>query len=182
MITVDGQDGASSDGGSLKLLKPCITQCISSPARRRSIMTTEISDHNASSSMDHTCIRWSGINGKTPDSACSSDNNAPKRRIIDRKPHSGSGGSTRSDRRLQTDKRRYRLPKSYSGRIFQYDSRIVVQPVEIRLHTRNWNNVPRNQRHTRNYHLRFLNSGVRGSDVFSHDKLEYYLKDKKEIL
>lgn len=145
-------------------------------------MTTKIADHNASSSMDYTCIRWSGINGKSQDSASLSHNAEHNRRIIDSKSCFGRGGSTRSDRRLQADKRRHRLPKSYSGRVFQYDSQIVVQPVEINLHTRNWNNVPRNQRHTRNYYLRFLNCGVRGSDVFSHDKLEHYLKDKKEIL
>lgn len=145
-------------------------------------MTTKIADHNTSSSMDRTCIRWSDINGKSPNSARQSHNTSPKRRNIDRKPYSGRDGSTRGDRRLQADKRRHRLPKSYSGRIFQYDSQIVVQPVEINLHTRNWNNVPQNQRHTRNYYLRFLNCGVRGSDVFSHDKLEHYLKDKKEIL
>lgn len=145
-------------------------------------MTTIIADLNASSSMDQTCIRWSDINGKSPDSASPSPNTAPKRRNIGRNPYSGRGGSARIDRRLQPDKRRHRLPKSYSGRVFQYDSQMVVQPVEINLHTRNWNNVPRNQRHTRNYYLRFLNTGVRGSDVFSHDKLEHYLKDKKEIL
>ena len=145
-------------------------------------MTTKIADHNASSSMDHTCIRWSDINGIFPDSASQSHNTAPKRRYIDKKAYSGRDGSARSDRRLQPEKRRHRLPISYSGRVFQYDSQMVVQPVEINLHTRNWNNVPRNQRHTRNYYLRFLNTGVRGSDVFSHDKLEHYLKDKKEIL
>lgn len=145
-------------------------------------MTTKIADHDASSSMDRTCIRWSGFNGNTPDSASTLHIAAHKQRVIERKPYSGRDGSTRGDRRLQSDKRRYRLPKSYSGRVFQYDSQIVVQPVEINLHTRKWNNVPRNQRHTRNYYLRFLNCGVRGSDVFSHDKLEHYLKDKKEIL
>lgn len=145
-------------------------------------MTTKIADHNASSSMDHTCIRWIGFNRNFPDSASTSHKAEHKRRIIDRKPYSGRGGSARSGRRLLADKRRHRLPKSYSGRVFQYDSQMVVQPVEINLHTRNWNNVPRNQRHTRNYYLRFLNTGVRGSDVFSHDKLEHYLRDKKEIL
>lgn len=145
-------------------------------------MTTKIADHIASSSMDRTCIRWSDINGKSPDSASTLHIAAHKQRVIEKKPYSGRDGSTRGGRRLQADKRRHRLPKSYSGRVFQYDSQIVVQPVEINLHTRNWNNVPRNQRHTRNYYLRFLNCGVRGSDVFSHDKLEHYLKDKKEIL
>ena len=162
--------------------KPYKTHCESSIAKRKSIMTTRLADPCVSSSKDRTLAQWSGCNGNSVDTTSLSHNAEHNRRIIDSKSYFGRDGSARIDRRLQPDKRRHRLPKSYSGRVFQYDSQIVVQPVEINLHTRNWNNVPRNQRHTRNYYLRFLNCGVRGSDVFSHDKLEHYLKDKQEIL
>ena len=48
-------------------------------------MTTKMADHNASSSMDRACIRWSDYNGKYPDSASQWHNTAPKRRNIDKK-------------------------------------------------------------------------------------------------
>lgn len=48
-------------------------------------MTTKIADHNASSSMDRTCIRWSDNNGKSPDSASQAHNTAPKRRNTDKR-------------------------------------------------------------------------------------------------
>ncbi len=148
-----------------------------------------IDNQNGSATADNTCAQWSCHSGETRDSKSSSRQKMqkpPRRKMTgrDRKPQSGRSTTPRRDKRcaIPPDKRRHRLPKSYSGRVFQYDSQIVVQPVEINLHTRNWNNVPRNQRHTRNYYLRYLNCGVRGSDVFSHDKLKHYLKDKKEIL
>lgn len=65
-------------------------------------MTTKIANHDASSSMDRTCIRWSDINGKSPDSASTLHIAAHKQRVIERKPYSGRDGSTRSDRTAAT--------------------------------------------------------------------------------
>ena len=188
MITVDGQDGASSDGGSLKLLKPCKTQCISSPAKRRSIMTTRIDFHNDSATTDNTRAQWNCHYGETRNSASPSPNatNTRHARITahcGRKPQSDRLCSYRRDKRsvLQPEKRRSRLPKTFTGRKFQYDSTTAIQPIEITPRSPNWNNVPRNQRHTRNYYLRFLSYSVRGQTVFSHDDLESRLQGKREI-
>ena len=77
-------------------------------------------------------------------------------------------------------KRRSNLPQSLAGRTFKYDRKTVVQPVEITPRSPNWEDVPESQRHTRNYLLRFLPSGVRGRTIFSHDQLAELLKGKRE--
>ena len=77
-------------------------------------------------------------------------------------------------------KRRSNLPRSLAGRTFKYDRKTVVQPVEITPRSPNWEDVPESQRHTRNYHLRFMPSGVRGRTISSHDQLAELLKGKKE--
>ena len=77
-------------------------------------------------------------------------------------------------------KRRSGLPRSLAGRKFKYDRKTVVQPVEISPRSPHWADVPELQRHTRNYQLRFLPSGVRGRTVFSHDQLAELLKGKRE--
>ena len=80
---------------------------------------------------------------------------------------------------MQT-KRRSNLPRSLAGRKYKYDRTTVVQPLEITPRSPNWEDVPDAQRHTRNYQLRFMPSGVRGRTVFSHDQLAELLKGKKE--
>ena len=77
-------------------------------------------------------------------------------------------------------KRRSGLPKSMAGRTFRYDRKTTVMPIEITPRSPHWEDVPEAQRHTRNYHLRFLPSGVRGRTIFSHDQLAELLKGKKE--
>ena len=78
------------------------------------------------------------------------------------------------------NKRRTGLPGSLAGRKFRYDRKTIVVPIEITPRSPHWEDVPQAQRHTRNYHLRFLPSGVRGRCVFSHEHLESLLKGKKE--
>ena len=56
----------------------------------------------------------------------------------------------------------------------------TVVPVEIGPRPPHWEDVPEAQRHTRNYHLRFLPSGVRGQTIFSHEHLAELLRGKKE--
>ena len=80
---------------------------------------------------------------------------------------------------MQT-KRRSNLPRSLAGRKYKYDRKTVVQPLEISPKSPHWEDVPESQRHTRNYHLRFMPSGVRGRTVFSHDQLAELLKGKRE--
>ena len=77
-------------------------------------------------------------------------------------------------------KRRTDLPRSLAGRKFKYDRKTVVQPVEITPRSPHWEDVSEAQRHTRNYHLRFMPSGVRGQTIFAHEHLEILLKGKKE--
>ena len=77
-------------------------------------------------------------------------------------------------------KRRTGLPRSLAGRKFKYDRQTTVMPVEIGLRSPHWADVPEAQRHTRNYHLRFLPSGVRGQTIFAHQHLESLLRGKKE--
>lgn len=77
-------------------------------------------------------------------------------------------------------KRRTDLPRSLAGRKFKYDRKTVVQPVEITPRSPHWEDVPEAQRHTRNYHLRFMPSGVRGQTIFAHEHLADLLKGKKE--
>ena len=81
---------------------------------------------------------------------------------------------------MSADKRRSGLPRSLAGRKYKYDRKTIVVPVEITPRSPHWEDVPQAQRHTRNYHLRFLPSGVRGQTIFSHEHLESLLKGKKE--
>lgn len=76
--------------------------------------------------------------------------------------------------------RRPRLSSSLAGRMFKYDRKTVVQPVEITPRSPHWADVPQVQRHSRNYFLRYLPSGVRGKTIFTHDQLIELLKGKKE--
>lgn len=77
-------------------------------------------------------------------------------------------------------KRRSGLPPSLAGRKFKYDRKTTVVPVEITPRSPHWEDVPQAQRHTRNYHLRYLPGGVRGQTIFSHERLADLLKGKKE--
>ena len=77
-------------------------------------------------------------------------------------------------------KRRTGLARSLAGRKFRYDRRTTVVPVEITPRSPHWADVPEAQRHTRNYHLRFLTSGVRGQTIFAHEHLAELLKGKRE--
>ncbi|HPT26855.1 MAG TPA: hypothetical protein PLZ95_10585 [Bryobacteraceae bacterium] len=81
---------------------------------------------------------------------------------------------------MNANGRRTNLPRSLAGRKFKYDRKTVVVPVEIGPRSPHWANVPKAQRHTRNYHLRFLPSGICGQTIFSHEHLESLLKGKKE--
>ena len=76
--------------------------------------------------------------------------------------------------------RRSNLPESLAGRVFKYDRRTVVQPVEISPRSPHWEDVPEAQRHTRNYYLRYLPSRIRGKTIFSHENLTELLKGKRE--
>ena len=168
--------------------KPEIAQFESYMAKRKSIVTTRIDFRNDSATTDNTRAQWNCHDGETRNSASPSPNATNKRRArimthCGRKPQSDRLCSYRRDKRsvLQPEKRRSRLPKTFTGRKFQYDSTMSIQPIEINPRSPNWNNVPRNQRHTRNYYLRFLSYGVRGQTVFSHDDLEGRLQGKREI-
>ena len=81
---------------------------------------------------------------------------------------------------MSTGKRRNGLPRSLAGRKFKYDRKTTVEPVEITPRSPHWEDVPEVQRHTRNYHLRYLPSGVSGQTIFSHECLVDLLKGKKE--
>lgn len=81
---------------------------------------------------------------------------------------------------MSVGKRRTGLPRSLAGRKFRYDRRTTVVPVEITPRSPHWDDVPEAQRHTRNYHLRYLPSGVRGRTIFSHEHLADLLKGKRE--
>ena len=143
-------------------------------------------NQNDSATTDNTCAQWNCHSGETNDSASPSHNATHRRRArimteCGRKPQPDRHNIFRKDKRIQPEKRRSRLPKTFAGRIFQYDSTMAVQPIEIKPSSPNWNNVPRNQRHTRNYNLRFLPYDVRGQTVFTHDDLESRLQGKREI-
>jgi len=77
-------------------------------------------------------------------------------------------------------KRRTNLPASLAGRKFRYDRKTIVQPEEIHPRSSHWGDVSEAQRHTRNYFLRYLPSGVRGQTIFAHEHLTDLLKGKKE--
>lgn len=81
---------------------------------------------------------------------------------------------------MSANKRRTNLPKSLAGRKFKYDRKTVVVPVEITPRSPYWADVPEAQRHTRNYRLKFLPSGVRGQTIFAHEHLEGLLRGKRE--
>ena len=81
---------------------------------------------------------------------------------------------------MSADKRRSGLPRSLAGRKYKYNRKTIVVPVEITPRSPHWEDVPQAQRHTRNYHLRYLPSGVRGQTIFSHEHLADLLKGKKE--
>ena len=81
---------------------------------------------------------------------------------------------------MNASKRRTNLPGSLAGRKFKYDRKTTVVPIEITPRSPHWEAVPQAQRHTRNYHIRFLPSGVRGQTIFAHEHLESLLKGKKE--
>ncbi len=83
---------------------------------------------------------------------------------------------------MSQSKRRTGLPKSLAGRTFRYDRKMTVAPIEITPRSPHWEDVPEAQRHTRNYHLRYLPSGVRGQTIFSHERLADLLRGKKEKL
>ena len=78
------------------------------------------------------------------------------------------------------DKRRSGLPPTLAGRVFRYDRKTTVMPIEISPRSPHWDDVPEVQRDTRNYFLRYLPSGVRGQTIFSHEHLADLLKGKKE--
>ena len=80
------------------------------------------------------------------------------------------------------DKRRSHLPPTLAGRVFRYDRKTTVMPIEIGPRSLHLEDVPEAQRHTRNYLLRYLPSGVRGKTIFIHDQLIALLKGKKEKL
>ena len=77
-------------------------------------------------------------------------------------------------------KRRSGLPRSLAGRKIRYDRRTTVMPVEITPRSSHWEDVPKAQRHSRNYYLKYLPSGVQGRCVFAHEHLAELLKGKKE--
>ena len=81
---------------------------------------------------------------------------------------------------MSAGKRRTGLPRTLARRKYKYDRRTTVMPIEITPHSPHWEEVPEAQRHTRNYYLRYLPSGVRGQTIFSHEHLESLLKGKKE--
>ena len=81
---------------------------------------------------------------------------------------------------MSAGKRRSGLPRSLAGRTFKYDRKTTVMPVEINPRSPHWEEVPQAQRHTRNYYLRYLPSGVRGRCIFSHEHLADLLKGKRE--
>ena len=78
------------------------------------------------------------------------------------------------------NKRRPHLPPTLAGRVFRYDKKTTVMPIEIRPRSPHWDDVPEAQRDSRNYHLRYVPSGVRGKTIFTHEHLESLLKGKKE--
>jgi hypothetical protein len=81
---------------------------------------------------------------------------------------------------MKGEGRRSNLPDSLAGRTFRYDRKTTVVPVEISPRSPHWEDVPEAQRHTRNYYLRYLPSGVRGRCIFSHEQLADLLKGKRE--
>jgi len=81
---------------------------------------------------------------------------------------------------MSADKRRSGLPRSLAGRVFKYDRKTTVMPIEITPRSPHWEDVSEIQRHTRNYFLRYLPSGVRGQTIFAHEHLASLLTGKRE--
>ena len=81
---------------------------------------------------------------------------------------------------MNANKRQTNIPETLTGRKFKYDRKTTVVPVEITPRSPYWEDVPQAQRQTRNYHLRFLPSGVRGQTIFTHEHLESLLRGKRE--
>ena len=78
--------------------------------------------------------------------------------------------------------RRSGLPESLGGRVFRYDRKTTVMPIEISPRSPRWADVPEVHRGGCNCQLKFLPSGVRGRTIFSHEHLESLLRGKKEKL
>ena len=78
------------------------------------------------------------------------------------------------------ENRRSRLPPTLAGRVFRYDRKTTIIPLEISLRSPHWEEMPKAQRDSRNYHLQYLPSGVRGQTIFAHEHLESLLKGKRE--
>ena len=81
---------------------------------------------------------------------------------------------------MSAAKRRSNLPKTLVGQTYCYDKDTLIMPVEIRPRSPHWKVVPENQRHTRNYRLMYLPSGVKGKHVYTHDQLVDLLRGKSE--
>ena len=79
---------------------------------------------------------------------------------------------------MSAAKRRSNLPKTLAGQTYCYDKDTLIMPVEIRPRSPHWKVVPENQRHTRNYRLMYLPSGVKGKHVYTHEKLFELLMGK----
>ena len=82
---------------------------------------------------------------------------------------------------MSAAKRRPNLPKTLAGQTYCYDKDTIVTPVEIHPSSPHWQDVPENQRHTRNYRLMYLTSGVKGKHIYTHEKLFELLVVKKEM-
>ena len=76
--------------------------------------------------------------------------------------------------------RRFNLPKTLAGRTYCYDKDTHIMPVEIKPSSPHWQEVPEKQRHTRNYRLMYLSSGVKGKQVYVHERLAELLRGKAE--
>ena len=82
--------------------------------------------------------------------------------------------------RTKVAKRRTNLPQSLAGRTYCYDKDTHIMPVEIKPSSPHWQDLPVNQRHTRNYRLMYLPSGVKGKHVYAHERLAELLRAKTE--
>ena len=80
---------------------------------------------------------------------------------------------------MSAAKRRPNLPKTLAGQTYCYDKDTLVRPIEISPKSQHWREVSANQRHTRNYRLMYLPSGVKGKHVCTHEKLSELLVGKK---
>ena len=81
---------------------------------------------------------------------------------------------------MSAAKRKPNLPKTLAGQTYCYDKDTLVRPIEISPKSQHWRDVSANQRHTRNYRLMYLPSGVKGKHVYTHDQLVDLLRGKSE--